>query len=157
MKHNFPYLKNTAFLKQLDQMKLREQFVKIIILDFNTENPIAEIEGKVTGGSLTLNGDSAMRRTCNITLLADEYENDLTSTRNLLSINKKVQVLIGVANFTDQYSSYPILWFPQGVFVIITPNISHSSSGLTISLNLQDKMALLNGTCGGTFPASIFA
>jgi len=48
-----------------------------------------------------------------------------------------------------------MLWFPQGIYAIIAPNISHSSSGVTISLTLHDKMAYLNGECGGTLPASI--
>jgi hypothetical protein len=46
------------------------------------------------------------------------------------------------------------LWFPQGVYLIISPNISNSQSGISISLTLHDKMALLNGECGGTLPAS---
>ena len=96
-----------------------------------------------------------MRRTGNISLIADDYENDLTDTKNLLSINKKIEILIGFTNTTEQYEDFPILWFPQGTFVIITPNISHNTNGINISLTLHDKMALLNGECGGTLPASI--
>jgi len=96
-----------------------------------------------------------MRRSANINLIADDYENNLTTTKNLLSINKKVEILIGFKNTTDEYTNYDILWFPQGVYVIINPNISHSSEGIRISLTLHDKMALLNGECGGTLPASV--
>jgi hypothetical protein len=39
-------------------------------------------------------------------MIADEYENDLTDTKHLLSINKKVEVLIGFINTTDQYQEY---------------------------------------------------
>jgi len=39
---------------------------------------------------------------------------------------------------------------------VITDNsISYSSTGLVASLQLKDKMCLLNGDCGGTFPASV--
>jgi len=48
-----------------------------------------------------------------------------------------------------------MIWFPQGVFVITAANLSHSTSGITISLTIHDKMALLNGECGGTLPASV--
>ena len=154
MTHNFPYLKDADFLKQFNKVKLKEQLVKIIVLTFN-EQPIAEIQGKVISGNISLDGSSSMRRTCNLTMLADEYENDLTDTKNLLSINKKVEVLIGFINNTDKYLDYPILWFPQGIYAIIAPNISKSSSGINISLTLHDKMAFLNGECGGTLPASI--
>jgi len=117
--------------------------------------PIAEIQGKVLSGNLSLDGSSAMRSTANISLVADEYINDLTDTKHLLSINKKVEILIGFTNTTGEYEDFPVLWFPQGTFVIITPNISHETNGINISLTLHDKMALLNGECGGTLPASI--
>ena len=154
MTHNFPYLKDVNFLNNFDQTKLKQQFVKLIILSFN-EMPIAEIQGKVLSGNLSLDGSSAMRRTANISLVADEYENDLTDTKHLLSINKKIEILIGFTNTTGEYTDFPVLWFPQGTFVIITPNISHGMNGINISLTLHDKMALLNGECGGTLPASI--
>ena len=154
MTYNFPYLKDTNFLSNFDKNKLKQQFVKLIVLSFN-EMPIAEIQGKVISGNLSLDGSSAMRRTGNITLVADEYENDLTDTKHLLSINKKVEILIGFTNNTGQYTNFPILWFPQGTFIIIAPNISHGINGINISLTLHDKMALLNGECGGTLPASI--
>ena len=154
MTHNFPYLRDVNFLNNFDKSRLKQQFVKIIVLTFN-EMPIAEIQGKVLSGNLSLDGSSAMRRTANISLVADEYVNDLTDTKHLLSINKKVEILIGFTNTTGEYKDFPILWFPQGTFVIITPNISHGTNGINISLTLHDKMALLNGECGGTLPASI--
>ena len=154
MTHNFPYLKDSAFLKKFDELKLKEQYVKLIVLTFD-EMPIQEIQGKVTGGNFTLDGSSAMRRTGNLSMIADEYENDLTDTKHLLSINKKIEVLIGFVNTTDEYTEYDMLWFPQGTYVIISPNISHNNNGINISLTLHDKMALLNGECGGTLPASV--
>ena len=154
MTHDFPYLKDSVFLKKFDELKLKEQYVKLIVLTFD-EMPIQEIQGKVTGGNLTLDGSSGMRRTGNLSMVADEYENDLTDTKHLLSINKKVEVLIGFINTTDEYTEYDMLWFPQGTYVIISPNISHNNGGVNISLTLHDKMALLNGECGGTLPASV--
>ena len=133
MIYNFPYLKDTTFLKKFDKVKLKQQFIKLIVLSFD-EVPIAEIQGKVIGGNLSLDGSSAMRRTGNISLIADDYENDLTNTKHLLSINKKIEILIGFTNTTGEYTDFPILWFPQGTFVIITPNISHNSNGINISL-----------------------
>jgi hypothetical protein len=45
----------------------------------------------------------------------------------------------------NQYLDYPILWFPQGVFVIMDMNLNQNTDGISISLTLHDKMALLNG------------
>ena len=154
MAYNFPYLKDSSFLQQFDKIKLKEQFVKIIVLDFH-QNPIQQIQGKIISGSFNLDGSSAMRRTGNVNLVADNFENNLTDTKHLLSINKKIEVLIGFTNTTDRYQQYDMIWFPQGVYLIIAANISNSLSGINISLTLHDKMALLNGECGGTLPASI--
>ena len=154
MSYHFPYLKDSAFLKKFDETKLKEQYVKLVVLTFD-EKPIQQIRGKITGGSFTIDGSSGMRRTGNLTMIADDYQNDLTDTKHLLSINKKIEVLIGFVNTTDEYTEYQMLWFPQGVYVIISPNITHDSNGVNISLTLHDKMALLNGECGGVLPASV--
>ena len=71
MKHNFPYLRDTAFLAKLDRIKVREEYVKIISLDFN-ENPLEEIQGKVISGSVNIVGGSALRRTCSFDMYVDE-------------------------------------------------------------------------------------
>jgi hypothetical protein len=41
----------------------------------------------------------------------------------------------------------------MGVYIIISPSISHTKEGVSISLQLKDKMVLLNGECGGVIPA----
>ena len=153
--HNYTYLNDFAFLKEFDKIKLKQQIVKIIALDFQ-ENPIQQIQGKVIGGNINLDGTSSMRRTCNLSLiLGDNKEYQGYDLKALLSMNKKVQVLIGFKNTTEQYTNYPILWFPQGIYAIISVSFTHDSNGVTISLTLHDKMAFLNGQCGGILSSSV--
>ena len=154
MIYNFPYLKDNDFLKEFNEIHLKEQYVKIIVLTFD-EKPIQQIQGLVTGGNISLDGSSGMRRTCNLNMIVNQNNMSLTNTQNLLSINKKIEVLIGFVNNTEKYLDYPMIWFPQGVYVIISPNITNGLNGMNISLTLHDKMALLNGQCGGTLPASV--
>ncbi len=154
MVYNFPYLKDNDFLKEFNEVHLKEQYVKIIVLTFD-EKPIQQIQGLVTGGNISLDGSSGMRRTCNLNMIVNQSNMSLTNTQNLLSINKKIEVLIGFVNNTEKYLDYPMIWFPQGVYVIISPNITNGLNGMNISLTLHDKMALLNGQCGGTLPASV--
>lgn len=59
------------FLKQLDEQRTREIYAKVIALDFD-ENPIEEITGRITQGSISVNGTSAVRRTCSMTMVASE-------------------------------------------------------------------------------------
>lgn len=153
MRKNYPYLKDSTFLQVVDKLQNKEQYVRITLLDF-VEKPIKTIQGQVISGNINLDGNSSVRRTCNLTMVAQEYENDLTNVNNLISINKKVDLEIGFLNTTEYYKQFDIIWFPLGVYVIINPSISSGTSGVTISLQLKDKMCLLNGECGGVIPAS---
>ena len=149
----YSYLKDSSFLEKLTKEKLQENFIKIIVLDLN-ERPIQEVQGKITGGSLNLDGKSSVRRTGSLTVFVEERKNDLTDIRHLFSINKKIKIETGFLNTTSYYPQYGIIWFPLGTFVITNPSISHNNSGVSISLSLKDKMSLLNGECGGTLTAS---
>jgi hypothetical protein len=42
-----------------------------------------------------------MRRTGNVTLVASDTENNLSNVNYLLSINKKIETLIGFVNTTN--------------------------------------------------------
>ena len=154
MRKKYDYLTDADFLKYVDSLHLKEQYAKITLLDWE-ENPIKDIQGIITGGNISLDGRSAIRRTINISVYVDNSDIiGVTDIDNLFSINKKMKLEIGYVNTTDRYKQYEMLWFPQGIFVMIQPSISHSTSGISISLTLKDKMCLLNGECGGTIPAS---
>lgn len=150
-----PYLRDKNFLKTIDRISLKEEFAKITILNWQ-ERPIEEIQGKVSSGTLNINGNSSLRRTCNLTILIDENNSNITSVKNSLSINKKIKLDIGIKNNTSQYSEYDIIWFPLGTYIISSVSITNTNSQITsASLQLKDKMCLLNGECGGLLPASV--
>ena len=152
--HNYDYLSDSAFLKKVDLMRVKEQYVKITLLHFITEDPIQEIQGRISAGNINVNGDSAIRRTGSLTFVADLAENDITNMDNLITANKKVEIEIGFKNTTKEYTDYSMLWFPLGIFVITDVSITHSLADASITLNIKDKMCLLNGECGGIIPAS---
>ena len=146
-------LKDAAFLKKLDVENIRVQYVKIIVLDKN-EKPLRAIEGRVSTGSISINGKSAVRRAGSFTFLAEETKNDLTDIDNLLSMNKRIKILVGLENHIDKNYD-DIIWFPQGIFIITNPSLSHTTGGVTINIQFKDKMCLLNGENGGILPTSI--
>lgn len=172
----YDFLKDQYFLKQLDELRLKEQFVRLTVLSW-TEEAVSEIQGKAISGSLTLDGTSSVRRTASFTMFAEQKQNDLSHIDQDLSINRKVKLEIGFRNtvptymydtrdektheITHHYVNYKelygdIVWFPLGIFVIFDPNISHQvQQGVTISISLKDKMCLLNGDAGGVIPASV--
>ena len=149
----YRYLTDAAFLREIDELPVKEQWVRITLLEFATEKSLGEIQGRVKNGSYNYNGKSSMRRTAQFSMVA-ENDGDITNTSNLISINKKVRLEIGITNTTFKYPEYPVIWFPQGVYVVTEAQVNRGKENITISVNLKDKMALLNGECGGTIPAA---
>ena len=173
---NTDFLHDKIFLDQLDNARIKQQYVRLTVLTWD-EEPVVEIQGKAISGSLNIDGNSSLRRTCNFTMFAEEKQNDLTRINEDLSINRKVKLEIGFKNnipdfmydtvdedtkiVTHHVVKYKelygdIVWFPLGIFVIFDPSISHQvGTGVTISITLKDKMCLLNGDAGGVIPASV--
>ena len=151
----FEYMNDMGFLTALDKLRIKSHYAKIVLLSFD-EKPIREIQGNITSGNLSVNGSSSVRRTINLTMLADETNSNLENIDNEISINKKVRVYVGYKNPLKSYAQYgDIVWFKCGMYVLSSANISRSTSGWTISISGKDKMCLLDGTVGGTFPASV--
>lgn len=158
------FLQDHAFLQEVNRYRVTRYSARIMVLDFETEQPIAVIEGRVTAGSISINANSATRRTGNLTIVFDNTQFDLSNPDNLVAINKKIRISIGINNpffgrnnwRNSRGEFYPeILFFPQGLFLITGANSSTSATARTINLTFIDKGGMLNGVCGGTIPASI--
>lgn len=167
MRKTYPYLQNVYapdlnvesakryFLTYLDDFVNQREYVKITLLDWE-ENPIKSIEGKIISGSISKDGSSAVRRTCNLSCAVDGNSYNSDNLKMDFSLNKKIFIELGVKNDSPYYKEYPILWFPQGVFFITSFSMNSSaSSTVNLSLGLKDKMALLNGDIGGKFSSTV--
>lgn len=142
-------LMDKDFLYELNQYQHKEIYAKIISLNFQ-EQPLEQIEGRVTGGSINIDGNSAVRRTCSLTLVAK----DVNITDFYWGVSNKFTLEIGVKNFIN--SNYPdIIWFKQGLYVIASFNSALTNNNYTISISGKDKMCLLNGDLGGSLHSSI--
>ena len=142
-------LQDKDFLYNLNQDRHKEIYAKIISLSFD-EKPLEQIEGRVTSGSINIDGTSTVRRTCNLTLIAK----DVNITDFYWGVSNKFTLEIGLKNNINK--EYPnIIWFKQGIYVITSFNSSLTNSNYTISINGKDKMCLLNGEIGGNLPSSI--
>ena len=137
------YLNDSEFLRALDNYPHKEKYARIISLTQNEEQ-IEEIQGQVTQGSINIDGKSAVRRSCSLTLVATDVNiNDF-----YWGLNTKFKVEIGLKNFIDP--KYPeIVWFSQGVYLITSFSESIQNNSHTINISGKDKMCLLNGEIGG--------
>lgn len=164
---NYPYLtssykynlneekKKENFLAKIDTFINQKQHINITLLDWE-ENPIKEIQGIITSGSISKDGNSSVRRSANLSCSLSYGEYNVDNIEMDFALNKKVFIEIGIENKSDEYLEYPILWFPQGVFYINSFSINSStSSPVNLSLNLKDKMCLLNGDIGGKLPSTV--
>lgn len=139
------------FLYELDKQKNKIVYAKITALTLD-ELPLQQIEGYVTQGSVNIDGASAVRRTCSLTIVSREDKFKLSDY--YWGFNTKFKLEIGVENTVD--SNYPdIIWFKQGVFIITSFSTSRSANNLTITLQGKDKMCLLNGEVGGNLESSV--
>ena len=168
------------FIELLDKHNQRELYAKIISLNLE-ELPVDEISGRVSQGSLNIDGTSAIRRSCSLTIISDrvninEYYWSFT-TKFKLYLGLKVPDYIrnqyqqetlpwqdaysdGIflnGELTYPYEAYPdIIWFPQGIFLITDFKLQvNSNSTDNIYITGKDKMALLNGELGGHFPHAV--
>lgn len=167
MTYQYPYLTDSEFLLAIDKLTYKKQYVRIQVLNFETESARSVIEGVVSAGSLNLSGTSSLRRNGSCTIIVDpqgiqdvnsltipNYSNIL-EVENLVSINKKIFLEIGIVNTLNQYTEYDTIWFPLGMFVIKNASVVKNGTSFNISLTLHDKSAQLNGTCGGVIPAGV--
>ena len=167
MRKDYPYLQDNYyedvnsqrqrrnFLATIDSFVNQKLYVKITLLNWE-EEPIKEIAGELTSGTISKDGSSSVRRTCQLSATVSRGEYDVEDVDLDFSINKKMFVEIGVKNYSNLYKEYPILWFPQGVFFISSFAItSNATSSINISLTLKDKMCGLNGEVGGTFQSTV--
>lgn len=145
---NNPLL-DKSFLKDLDLEKNKELFVKLVSLNIN-EEPVEEIQGRATSGSITIDGNSAVRRTCNISLVSEQ----ININNYDWSLHTKFKVYIGLKNNINPIYD-DIIWFKQGTFVITSFSSQYNVNSYNINISGQDKMCLLNGTIGGSLPGQV--
>ena len=139
---------NNSLLKKLVNEKIQTTYAKIVTYSFD-EKPLSSIEGRVSGGSIQANGASAVRRTLSLSMVAKPEIANIENLDNEIAINKKVKVYIG------RLMENEIMWFNCGFYVISSASVNQSTSGWTISISGKDKMALLDGTAGGTLPTAV--
>lgn len=136
----------TAF----DTERNRIHYARIIVLNPPPPKTTEEIQGLITNGNININGSSAMRRTGSLSMIANDDNNKITNPDNLISIKSRIKVEIGLQ--ADDINRGEIYWFDLGHYVITGASITRNLQGLSISINIKDYMALINGELGGTIP-----
>lgn len=119
---------------------------RLFIVDDN-KNVLDEIQGIKSIGSYSIDAERETRRTTNFTLLLDNYYKDTMSIEKKLFswIGYSFQMQIGIKSLrTDIYK-----WYDCGYYLITEANTSYNATDNSLTLNLADWYANLDGTRNG--------
>ena len=141
-------LRSQEDLRRLFTQNNRETWARVTSLTID-ELPKETIEGKITGGNISLDGKSACRRSCNLTITSGLDIN--IEDQILWGLNTKIKLEIGILDRTTD----KIEWFKMGLYIISSLSFSKSTTGYTINLQGKDKMCLINGDVGGNIYAAV--
>lgn len=140
-------------ITQKDILLLSQQHkqinVRLLLLD-NTFTTIQELSGALRSLSLDINADSDVRRSGNLEIIPDFAGYDLVEQKFIPSwINRYMRVFLDYLFLPSQETlSYCI-----GTFVLDTKSFSFDSENNSLSINLIDLMATLDGSHGGEMGA----
>lgn len=135
---------------QLLQQHSQNKFIKIELLDMKTGIVLENIEGELIRDSGTIDSASNNRRSYS----ADFYIKDstfLVDSNNKIWMDKYIRVYTGILDKRSQN----IVYYIMGTFVITEAGYNYNESTKTVSLTLLDKMAMLDGTLGGTVTGAL--
>ena len=116
---------------------------KVLVTAINAEGQtLGIIEGLSSGGSINVDGKSAVRRSCQFSIIS---ANDQLDTEYDWVFGTRFKVEIEVNG----------KWSKQGVYVLTSYNDQLSTNSHTISISGKDKMCLLNGEISGNVNSQV--
>lgn len=147
--------------EQLDtiQLPIRGKRIKLEVLntDFQT---LATLEGNTTGGSLQKDATNFVRRSGSIQMCVpniasaetflDYIEGVTISVNGKIWLDKYIKIWVGIENYVQPYGKAPkTVWYNFGICLIDQPVRTFGSDGYTMSFNVIDLSAKMNGDRSG--------
>lgn len=121
--------------------------LRIEVLD-SSQKIIGTIYG-VVSGTVSISGDSDVRRTANFVVQPTLTEKIKLSEDSLLWLNKDIRMFVGLYNIrTKQYKYYPL-----GTYIYTDTSGTYDATTNSLTINCSDFMAKLDGTKNGQLGA----
>jgi len=142
MKYTITHLDKETLLQHSLEYRVK------LILKNNKNKMISSLNGIVAVGNLTIDSDSDIRRQLSFTISLDEEEQ---AAEKLFTsyIGNYFSLEIGIFSFDK--SNY--IYYPAGDYLITDAGTSYHSRDNSISFQLSDRIAELNGTINGQLGA----
>lgn len=136
----------------LQQSACHTSKLKIEVLDEN-QKIIGNLEPDITSGSMSINGESDVRRTANFTVQPTLKEKIKLTDNSLLWLNKDIRLSVGLYNpRTKKYKYYPL-----GCYVYTDTSGTYDATNDNLTINCADFMKKLDGTKNGQLGALIIS
>jgi len=129
------------------QQSIRDLQVKIELLNFNFQI-VDNIEGNLIDGTLNIDANQDIRRTCNLSLIVTDSSFDIQQGGKIW-LDKYIRIYIG---YTDIITKTVRFW-NMGIFMINNPHRQYDSVTNTLSFEGIDLMAKLTGKRNGQLEA----
>lgn len=125
---------------------IQNRYIRIELLNYQYQT-VDQIEGICTAGSVTIDANSDIRRTANVTLIVTSSSFNVGPDKEIW-LDKYIRIWVGtMINYTQE-----INWVNCGVYIIDAPSYTFDPSNNTLSLSCLDLMAKLTGVRDGYLP-----
>lgn len=135
------------YIQQDDYTILKQnilpKYVKLDVLDFSM-NTLDEISGDLINMSVSIDANSDLRRSCQVSLVVKESKYAIQSGGRIW-IDRYVRPWVGYENI----HTHKIQWYNQGVFIINAPTYKYDATTNTLSFEGLDLMSQLTGIRNG--------
>ena len=126
--------------------------IRVEVLDSKTQSKIGIITG-IVSGSVSINGESDIRHTCNLSIQPTILENIKLEEGNLVWLDKDIRLSIGMWNW--RLNDY--IWYSFGNYVYTDTSSTYDQTTNQLTVNCSDYMAKLDGTKNGQLGALVIS
>lgn len=122
---------------------IRNTYIRVDLLNFQFLT-VDSLEGNLLKGSVNIDANSDMRRTCNVELVVTDSSYNVQAGGKIW-LDKYIQIYVGV----DDIRTGEISWTNMGIYLINQPSYSYDAQTHTLSFQGVDLMAKLTGLRNG--------
>lgn len=126
--------------------------LKIEVLD-EQQKIIGNLECDIQSGSMSINGESDVRRTANFVIQPTLKEKIKLTENSLLWLNKDIRMSVGLYNPRTKQDKY----YPIGCYVYTDTSGTYDATTDNLTINCADFMKKLDGTKNGQLGALIIS
>lgn len=125
---------------------MQSRYVRIELLNYQMQT-VDLLEGVCTSGSISIDANADIRRTCDLTLVINNSSFNVASGGRIW-LDRYIRIWVGIVSLITGEVEYTNC----GVYIIDAPSYKYDPSTNTLSLTLLDLMSKLTGLRNGYLP-----